>query len=114
MAPIVVPMLMLLDVTPEMTTAAYRMGDSIVNIITPVAANFVLVLVICQRWVPNFGIGSLIALMLPFSLAFGTAGLMLLSIWIGLGIPPGPGVNWTARRRSTRCTRASCRRTAGR
>jgi aminobenzoyl-glutamate transport protein len=93
MAPIVVPMLMLLDVTPEMTTAAYRMGDSIVNIITPVAANFVLVLVICQRWVPNFGIGSLIALMLPFSLAFGTAGLMLLSIWIGLGIPPGPGVN---------------------
>jgi aminobenzoyl-glutamate transport protein len=93
MAPIVVPMLMLLDVSPEMTTAAYRMGDSIVNIITPVAANFVLVLVICQRWVPNFGIGSLIALMLPFSLAFGGAGLILLSIWLGLGIPPGPGVN---------------------
>jgi aminobenzoyl-glutamate transport protein len=43
--------------------------------------------------VPNFGIGSLIALMLPFSLAFGGAGLILLSIWLGLGLPPGPGVN---------------------
>jgi hypothetical protein len=47
MAPIAVPLLMLLGVSPEMTTAAYRMGDSIFNIVTPVASNFVLVLVMC-------------------------------------------------------------------
>src|SRR5690606_26458511 len=70
MAPIVVPMLMMLGVSPEMTTAAYRMGDSIFNIVTPAASNFVLVLAIAQRWSKDFGIGSLIALMLPFSLAF--------------------------------------------
>jgi aminobenzoyl-glutamate transport protein len=51
MAPVVVPMLMLLGISPEMTTAAYRVGDSIFNIVTPVATNFVLVLVMCQRWV---------------------------------------------------------------
>jgi aminobenzoyl-glutamate transport protein len=93
MAPIVVPMLMLLGISPEMTTAAYRMGDSVVNIITPIASNFVLVLVICQRWVKDFGIGSLIALMLPFSIAFGIAGFTLVALWAGLGLPPGPGVD---------------------
>ena len=92
MAPIVVPMLMLLGISPEMTTAAYRMGDSIVNIITPIASNFVLVLVMCQRWTRDFGVGSLIALMLPFSIAFGMVGLLLVSVWAGFDIPPGPGV----------------------
>ncbi len=93
MAPIVVPMLMLLGISPEMTTAAYRMGDSIVNIITPIASNFVLVLVICQRWVKDFGVGSLIALMLPFSIAFGIAGFALVALWAILGLPPGPDVS---------------------
>lgn len=91
MAPIVVPMLMLLGVTPEMTTAAFRVGDSIVNIVTPVAANFVLVLVLCQRWDSRFGVGSLIALMLPYSIAFGATGLLLVAVWAGLALPPGPG-----------------------
>jgi aminobenzoyl-glutamate transport protein len=91
MAPIVVPMLMLLGITPEMTTAAFRVGDSIVNIITPVAANFVLVLVLCQRWDSRFGVGSLIALMLPYSIAFGLAGLLLVGLWAGFALPPGPG-----------------------
>ncbi len=91
MAPIVVPMLMLLGVSPEMTTAAYRMGDSIFNIITPVASNFVLVLVLSQRWVKDFGVGSLIAMMLPFSIAFGIAGLLLVALWAALGLPTGPG-----------------------
>jgi aminobenzoyl-glutamate transport protein len=93
MAPIVVPMLMLLGVTPEMTTAAFRVGDSIVNIITPVAANFVLVLVMCQRWNSRFGVGSLIALMLPYSIAFGAAGLVLVGLWAGFALPPGPGAS---------------------
>lgn len=91
MAPIVVPMLMLLGVSPEMTTAAYRMGDSILNIVTPVASNFALVLVLCQRWAKDFGVGSLIALMLPYSIGFGLAGMALVVVWVTFGIPVGPG-----------------------
>ena len=91
MAPIVVPMLMLLGVSPELTTAAYRMGDSIFNIITPVASNFVLVLALAQRWRPDFGISSLIALMLPYSMAIGLVGFALIGVWAGMGLPTGPG-----------------------
>ena len=91
MAPVVVPMLMLLGISPEMTTAAFRVGDSYLNIVTPVATNFVLVLAMCQRWVRGFGVGSLVAMMLPFSLAFGAAGLLLVALWSGLGLPVGPG-----------------------
>jgi aminobenzoyl-glutamate transport protein len=56
-----------------------------------VATNFVLVLVMYQRWVRGFGVGSLIAMMLPFSLFFGLAGLLLVALWAGLGLPVGPG-----------------------
>ncbi len=90
MAPIVVPLMMMLGVTPDMTTAAYRMGDSIFNIMTPVASNFPLVLILCQRWNDKFGVGSVIALMLPYSLAFGAAGLLLVASWASLGLPVGP------------------------
>jgi aminobenzoyl-glutamate transport protein len=90
LAPIVVPMLMLVGISPEMTTAAYRMGDSIFNIVTPLASNFPLVLIMCRRWVPNFGIGSLIAMMIPFSIAFMVAGLSLVMIWVGFDLPVGP------------------------
>ncbi len=91
MAPIAVPLFSLLGLSPEMTTAAYRIGDSIFNIVTPVAANFVLVLVFCQRWVRGFGVGSLIAMMLPFSLAFGLVGLLQVIAWVTLGLDVGPG-----------------------
>lgn len=90
LAPIVVPMLMLLGISPEMTTAAYRMGDSVFNIVTPLASNFPLVLIMCRRWVPDFGIGSLVALMIPFSIAFFVAGLSLVMIWVGFDLPVGP------------------------
>ena len=91
MAPVVVPMMMLLGISPEMTTAAYRMGDSIFNIVTPLASNFPLVLILCQRWRKDFGVGSVIAMMLPYSLSFGLAGLGLVALWVGLGLPVGPG-----------------------
>lgn len=91
MAPIVVPMLMLLGISPEMTTAAYRMGDSIFNIVTPLASNFPLVLILMQRWMPKAGVGSLIALMVPYTLGFMAAGFMLVMIWVGFMLPVGPG-----------------------
>mgnify|MGYP000668629197 FL=1 len=90
-APIAVPMLMLLGISPEMTTAAYRMGDSIFNIVTPLASNFPLVLIISQRWRPSFGVGSMVALMLPYTMAFAVAGMTLVLVWVGLGLPVGPG-----------------------
>lgn len=90
MAPIAVPMLMMLGISPEMSTAAYRMGDSIFNIVTPTATNFPLVLILCQRWVKEFGVGSVIAMMLPYTIAFGVAGLALVAAWVGLGLDVGP------------------------
>ena len=91
LAPVLVPMLMLLGVSPEMTTAAFRMGDSVTNPITPLLVYFPLVLAFCQRWVPHFGIGSLIAAMLPYSLAFLVSGLVMTVAWVFLELPVGPG-----------------------
>lgn len=91
MAPVATPMLMLLGVSPEMTTAAYRVGDSVTNLISPLNPYFVLVLTFCQRWVAEFRLGSLLALMLPYSIAFFLGGAALTAAWVALEIPVGPG-----------------------
>lgn len=97
LAPVVVPMFMLLGISPEMTQAAYRMGDSFTNIMTPLMAYFPMILGFARRWDPQAGTGSLLALMLPYGLAFMAAGVLLVIGWILLGIPPGPGasVHWS-------------------
>jgi aminobenzoyl-glutamate transport protein len=91
MAPVLVPMLMILGISPEMTTAAYRMGDSVTNIITPLMVYFPLVLTFCQRWDRSFGMGSLMACMIPFSLYFLIFGLIITVGWVWFDIPLGPG-----------------------
>jgi aminobenzoyl-glutamate transport protein len=91
LAPVLVPMLMLLGVSPEMTTAAYRMGDSSVNMASPLMPYFGLVLAFCQRWTPGFGVGGLISAMLPYSAALMTAGVLLTGLWATLELPTGPG-----------------------
>ncbi|WP_425408966.1 AbgT family transporter [Hyphococcus sp.] len=91
MAPVLVPMLMLLNVSPEMATAAYRVGDSATNIITPLMVYFPLVLVFAQRWVPNYGLGSLTAAMIPYSIWLLISGIALTFIWVLFGLPLGPG-----------------------
>lgn len=91
MAPVLVPMLMLLGVSPEMATAAYRIGDSGTNIITPLMVYFPLVLVFARRWVPEFGIGSLTASMIPYSIWLMMAGIIMTIAWVYLGLPLGPG-----------------------
>jgi aminobenzoyl-glutamate transport protein len=91
LAPVLVPMLMLLNISPEMATAAYRVGDSATNIITPLMVYFPLILTFAQRWVPDFGLGSLAATMLPYSLWLLIAGLGLTIGWVMLDLPPGPG-----------------------
>jgi aminobenzoyl-glutamate transport protein len=91
LAPVVVPMFMLLGISPEMTTAAYRMGDSYTNIMTPLMSYFPLILVFARRWDTTFGVGSLLALMLPYALTFMVAGMLMTAGWVFLDLPLGPG-----------------------
>jgi aminobenzoyl-glutamate transport protein len=86
-------MFMLLGVSPEMTTAAYRVGDVVTNLISPLNAYLVLSLLYGQRWVPSLGLGSFIALTLPLAIAFYVTGLVLVVAWVGLGLPVGPGAS---------------------
>lgn len=97
LAPILVPMFMLLGYSPEAATAAYRLGDSSTNIITPLMAYFPMALVFAQRYDKNFGIGSMVATMLPYSIGILLASLALIMVWIGAGwdFGPGAGVTWT-------------------
>src|SRR5690606_37544366 len=86
LAPVLVPMLMLVQVSPEMTTAAYRMGDSSVNMASPLMPYFGLALAYCRRWAPEFGVGGLISAMLPYSWAMMSAGVLLVGAWSALEI----------------------------
>ncbi len=90
LAPILVPMLMLLGISPEGATAAYRVGDSATNIITPLMVYFPLILVFAQRWQRDFGLGSLTAMMLPYSVFLLISGTVLIVVWFYLGLPLGP------------------------
>jgi len=91
LAPVLVPMLMLLGVSPEGATAAYRVGDSATNIITPLMVYFPLILVFCRRWKPEFGLGSLMAMMIPYSVWLFIGGLTLTVLWVFSGLDLGPG-----------------------
>lgn len=90
LAPVLVPMLMLLGVSPEGATAAYRVGDSATNIITPLMVYFPLILIFCQRWQKDFGIGSLTAMMLPYSFWLLIFGVALMVGFVHFDIPLGP------------------------
>jgi aminobenzoyl-glutamate transport protein len=90
LGPIFVPMLMQLGLSPELTQAAYRVGDSSTNIITPLMPYFPLVVVFAQRYVKGTGIGTMIALMIPYSLAFLSLWTVwLLIYWQAFGLPLG-------------------------
>ncbi|MEP0773363.1 MAG: AbgT family transporter [Acidobacteriota bacterium] len=91
MAPVFVPMLMLLGYSPELTQAAYRVGDSVTNVISPTMSYFALILASVQRYDPKAGLGTLIATMLPYTLVFLLGWSLLLVAWIALGLPVGPG-----------------------
>ncbi len=90
LAPIFVPMLMLLGFSPEASTAAYRVGDSATNIITPLMVYFPLILVFAKRWQKDFGLGSLTALMVPYSVWMLITGIVLMVVWVISGVPLGP------------------------
>jgi aminobenzoyl-glutamate transport protein len=89
-APIFVPMFMMVGVSPELSQAAYRIGDSVSNVITPLNPYLVIVLVFMQKYVPRGGIGTLIAIMFPYTVGFLVVWSVLLLAWMALGVPLGP------------------------
>lgn len=89
LGPIFVPMLMQLNISPDLTQAAYRLGDSSSNIITPLMPYFPLVVVYCQRYVKSTGIGTLLSMMLPYTITILLLWTVFLLIYWGLGIPLG-------------------------
>jgi aminobenzoyl-glutamate transport protein len=91
MAPVFIPMFMLLGYTPEFTQVAYRIGDSVTNIISPMMSYFALIVAFIQRYDKKAGIGTVISTMLPYSIVFFIGWVILLIIWILLGLPVGPG-----------------------
>ncbi|MEO6699599.1 MAG: AbgT family transporter, partial [Paraperlucidibaca sp.] len=90
MAPVFVPMLLLAGIPAESTLAAYRVGDSVGNIITPLMPYFAMVVAFAQRYQPAAGVGTLIALMLPYSLTLLVVWGGFLGLWLSLGWPLGP------------------------
>ncbi len=94
LAPIFVPMLMELGVSPDLTQAAYRVGDSTTNIITPLMPYFPLVVVYCQRYIKETGIGTVTAMMLPYSISLLVLWTAFLLIYWALGFPLGLQANY--------------------
>ena len=91
MAPVFIPMFMLLGYSPELSQAVYRIGDSVTNVISPMMSFFALIIAFIQKYDKNAGIGTIIATMLPYSIAFFLVWTVLLIGWLLAGIPLGPG-----------------------
>jgi aminobenzoyl-glutamate transport protein len=93
--PVFVPMLMIMGYSPELTQAAYRIGDSFTNIITPLMPYMPLIIAFAQKYDSKIGLGTILSMMLPYSVAFAISWTLLLAIWLLLGIPLGPGASLT-------------------
>lgn len=95
MAPIFVPMLMQLGFSPELTQATYRIGDSITNIITPLMPYLPIIIVFAQKYDKKAGMGTILAAMVPYSVALALAWTAMLLVWFTLDLPLGPGTIMT-------------------
>ncbi|MCU0253585.1 MAG: AbgT family transporter, partial [Acidobacteria bacterium] len=89
LAPVLVPMLMALGLSPELTQAAYRVGDSTSNILTPLNPYIPLTVLFIRRWSPSAGLGTLLAQMIPYWAGFTLVWIPLLLSWWALGLPLG-------------------------
>jgi aminobenzoyl-glutamate transport protein len=92
MAPVFIPMFMLLGYPPELIQIAYRVGDSVTNVISPMMSYFALIIAFVQRYVSKAGIGTLVSLMLPYTITFLVGWSIMFVIWLMMGWPVGPGV----------------------
>jgi aminobenzoyl-glutamate transport protein len=95
LGPVLVPMLMQLGYSPELIQAAYRIGDSSTNIVTPLMPYFGLVVMQCQRHSTRTGVGTVISTMLPYSVVFLISWTLMLLAWWGLGFPLGVQAHYT-------------------
>lgn len=93
MAPVFVPMFMLMGISPEATQAAYRVGDSSTNMIAPLLSYVPLILVAMRRYVKDSTLGTLLSLMLPYSVTTAIAWTLFLLLYVFLGLPLGPGIS---------------------
>lgn len=90
-APIFIPMLMQMGVSPAMTQAAYRIGDSTSNVINPIMGYFPLIVAFAQKYQKDAGVGTIIALMIPYTIIVTIAWIVLLVLWYIVDLPLGPG-----------------------
>lgn len=90
MAPVFIPMFMLIGFSPELTQNAYRVGDSVTNIISPMMSYFALIIAFLQRYEKKAGIGTLIATMLPYTFFFFIVWTVIFLLWFGFEVPLGP------------------------
>lgn len=91
MAPIFVPMMFRLGLSPELTQAAFRIGDSTTNIISPLMSYFAMIVVFAKKYDKKSGIGTIISTMLPYSIAFLIGWTLMMVAWFFLRWPLGPG-----------------------
>jgi len=90
MAPVFIPMFMLLGYHPALTQAAFRIGDSVTNLITPMMSYFALIVAFAQKYDEKYGIGTIISTMIPYTVIFTIFWTLLLVIWMLIGLPVGP------------------------
>jgi len=90
LAPIFIPMFMIMGYSPELSQVVYRIGDSVTNVISPMMSFFALIIAFYQKYDPKAGIGTIVATMVPYSIAFLLVWIVLLVAWLLLGLPLGP------------------------
>ena len=90
-APIFIPLFLRLDIAPQLVLAAYRVGDSPFNVVTPLMAYFAVIVVFAQRYEKSAGVGTVVSLMIPYTFVLLFAWTVFLVVWFLLGIPLGPG-----------------------
>jgi aminobenzoyl-glutamate transport protein len=90
MAPVFIPMFMLLGYHPALTQAAYRIGDSVTNLITPMMSYFALIVTFSQKYDEKYGIGTIISTMLPYTILLMVFWIIQLVVWMWVGLPLGP------------------------
>ncbi|MCF8219740.1 MAG: AbgT family transporter [Bacteroidales bacterium] len=97
LAPIFIPMFMIMGYSPELSQMVYRIGDSVTNIISPMMSFFALIIAFVQKYDAKAGIGTIVATMIPYSITFFLIWVVLLIVWLVFGIPLGPdaGIHYT-------------------
>jgi len=92
-APVFVPMLMQIGISPELTQLSYRIGDSVSNVITPMNPYMIIILMEVKKYIKGSGLGTVVSMMLPYTISFLIIWLLLLFAWINMEWPLGPGGN---------------------